>query len=166
MNTRDTILLALAIFFLISTIVGFSDSVFAKRKTRRLLGKYRHAVIWALRFRRQRDQKITDLSQRMIQCQQDSLNWMLQAAVLAAEVEHRQEKLETMHQDLKEETRARASQAVHLEFQERYAKSLRQLVQEVRLALAREKSSRAREKLWFEFLMKVGRLAHGDLAPR
>jgi len=164
MNTLETVLLATSVVFFLTTILGFSNSLIARCKVNRLIRKHHRAVMRALRFRQQRDRRIADLGQQLAESQQHVVNWILQAIMLTGEVDHRQEKLETMHQDLKEESRLRASQAVHLEFQERFAKRLRELVQDVRVALAQEKSSRAREKLWLNFLVKVGQLAHGSLS--
>jgi len=163
MTTLNTVLLSTTVVLFLTTILSLGDSLLARRKVRQLKYKHRRAVMLALQFRHRRDRRIADLERQLSESQQNSLNWVLQAIMLAGEVDHRQEKLETMHQDLKEESRVRASQAIHLEFQERFAKRLRELVQDVRVALAQEKSSRAREKLWLEFLMKVGQLAHGNL---
>jgi hypothetical protein len=57
--------------------------------------------------------------------------------------------------DLRQEAQSRESQAIYLEHHQRKSERFVVLTNELRVALSRERSSKAREKLWLEFLAKV-----------
>ena len=85
------------------------------------------------------------------------------AVYLLQDGAQRQRTLEVMHQDLKAEAEANASEGEARQFHERRANRYLQLIQELRIALVREKSLRERDKLVLDFLAKIAPLVKGIL---
>lgn len=147
MNNLEIVLAATTVVFFLTSVLGIGYGILNRIRVQRL------------------NDNIADLARHLEESSESALNWLLYAVMLLREVDYRQQKLKNVHQDLRAEAYARKSQAVHLDFQERRGKRLFEMVQEVRVALAQERSSRAREKLWLEFLLKVAHLAKGSLQP-
>jgi hypothetical protein len=156
MNTLDTLLLGACGIALCVAALGFGYGWRVKNHSDRETARRDRTLA-------RRDREIVRLRRRCRKSRRNAADWAFFSCLLIQDGAQRQRTLEAMHQDLKAEAEARASEGEALQFHERRANRYLQLIQGLRVALAREKSLRERDKLVLEFLGKIAPLVKGFL---
>jgi hypothetical protein len=166
MSTLDTLLVIACVVLLFVAVIALDYGRRAKSDLEREAAKRERSVARLLRLRstqRDRDRQLARSQRRSRRWKRKSYNWAFFSFVLVENRAQQQRTLEAMHQDLKAEAEANASEGEARQFHERRANRYLQLIRELRVALAREKSLREREKLVLEFLGKIAPIVKGVL---